>query len=249
MGFHNLAREYSTTTGTSDAVLSGAVPGCNTWEDAGVTNGESMRYSIITYDTTTHRPTHTEVGTGTFNTGTNTLARTTVISSTNGGSKISMTGLSEVFITPAAQDISVAGGGGAWATYYQSSGQTVNSAVTGATLNIDTEDTDDNNLASVASNTLTFGADGPYVVTMLVKLQSSGSAFNGHITIHVADSAGYTMDFPKGYATADAITVDWIPVTFFSWGMTSDTIGATIDNVSGVNITATWIGLTIQQLG
>jgi hypothetical protein len=104
MAFHNLAREYSTTTGTSDAVLTGAVPGFNTWELAGVTNGETVRYGITTYDTASHRPTHSEVGTGTYNTGTNTLARTTVISSTNAGSKITLTGLSEVFITFLAED-------------------------------------------------------------------------------------------------------------------------------------------------
>lgn len=102
MTFHNLAREYTTTTGTADCVLTGAVPGCNTWVLAGVTNGESVRYGIITYDTSTHRPTHSEVGTGTFNTGTLTLARTTVEGSTNAGAKIVLTGLSEVYICPAA---------------------------------------------------------------------------------------------------------------------------------------------------
>lgn len=147
--------------------------------------------------------------------------------------------------------LDLSGGGGAggnkWATYYQSTGQTVNSTVTGATLNIDTEDTDTNNLASVGSNTLTFGANGPYMVTILVELQSTGAAFNGRIVLHVADSAGYTMDFARGYATADGITVDWIPISFFSWGMINDTISATIDNLSGVNITALWVGLSIQQ--
>ena len=57
MPFRNLAREYSTTTGTSNCVLSGAVPGCNTWDLAGVANGEIVRYGIITYSTTTNRPT------------------------------------------------------------------------------------------------------------------------------------------------------------------------------------------------
>lgn len=100
MAFHDLAREYSITTGTSDAVLSGAVPGCLTWDLAGVTNGETVRYTIVTYSTTTNRPTHSEEGVGTYTTSTKTLARTTIKSSTNGGSKITLTGLSEVFITP-----------------------------------------------------------------------------------------------------------------------------------------------------
>lgn len=107
MTFHNLAREYTETTGTSDCVLTTAVPGCNTWDNAGVTNGEVVNYGIITYSLTTHRPTHTEIGTGTYTTSTKTLARTTVHSSTNSGSKITLTGLSEVFITPPASILDV----------------------------------------------------------------------------------------------------------------------------------------------
>ena len=105
MALHNLAREYSTTTGISNAVLTGAVPGFNTWDNAGVTNGETVRYGIKTYSLTTGRPTHSETGTGTYTTSTKTVARTTVISSTNGGSKITLTGLSEVFITAITPDI------------------------------------------------------------------------------------------------------------------------------------------------
>src|SRR5215212_9180276 len=110
MSFHNLAREYTITTGTSDCVLSGAVPGCNTWDNAGVTNAEAVEYSIITYSTTTHRATGTECGSGTYTTSTKTLARTTVESSTNAGSKITLTGLSEVFIIPLASDLAGFGG-------------------------------------------------------------------------------------------------------------------------------------------
>ena len=55
MPYRNLAREYSTTPGTSDCVLTGAVPGCNTWDLAGVVTGEVVRYGIITYSTTTNR--------------------------------------------------------------------------------------------------------------------------------------------------------------------------------------------------
>src|SRR3990167_10891399 len=105
MAIHNLAREYSTTTGISNAVLTGAVPGFNTWDNAGVTNGETVRYGIKTYSLTTGRPTHSETGTGTYTTSTKTVARTTVISSTNGGSKITLAGLSEVFITAITPDI------------------------------------------------------------------------------------------------------------------------------------------------
>src|SRR3990172_9514251 len=107
MPYRNLAREYSTTPGTSDCVLTGAVPGCNTWDLAGVVTGEVVRYGIITYSTTTNRPTHSEIGVGTYTTSTKTLARTTVESSTAAGAKITLTGLSEVYITPLTSDFPV----------------------------------------------------------------------------------------------------------------------------------------------
>lgn len=105
MAFHNLAREYTVTTGTASMVLTGAVPGYNTFELSGVTNSETIHYRVTTFDTLTHRPTHSETGEGVYTTADNTLTRATVEQSTNGGSKIELTGLSEVWITLLEADL------------------------------------------------------------------------------------------------------------------------------------------------
>lgn len=105
MTFHNIARMYTETTGTGTVTLTTAVPGCLTFDLAGVSNAEVVRYGMITYSLTTNRPTHTEVGTGTYTTSGTTLSRTTVESSTNGGSKITLTGLTEVYLCPLASDL------------------------------------------------------------------------------------------------------------------------------------------------
>lgn len=103
MGLHNLARETTTTTGTDDVVLAGAAIGCNTFVDAGVQDGETIHYGLITYNVSTHRPVDSEVGTGVFTLSTLTVSRS-VIDSTQGGSKIDLTGVSEIFIAPLAND-------------------------------------------------------------------------------------------------------------------------------------------------
>lgn len=108
MAFHNLAKELSTTLGTADAVVSGAIAGFNTLEDAGVTDGETINYGIVTFDITTHRPTFSEVGIGVYDVATKTVTRASVVDSTNGGAKIVLTGLSWVFIPALSQNLLVA---------------------------------------------------------------------------------------------------------------------------------------------
>src|ERR1044072_9268081 len=98
MALHNLAKELSETIGTSDAVLSGAVAGYKTFEDADVTDNEVVTYGIHTFDTNNNRLSHSEVGIGTYDTATNTLTRDTVLASSNADAKIVMTGLSHVFV-------------------------------------------------------------------------------------------------------------------------------------------------------
>ena len=105
MAFRNLARETTATTGTASVVLVAAVAGCNTFDLAGVATGETVHYGIITYSPTTGAPTHSEVGVGVYTTATKTMTRATVTSSTNAGAKIDLTGVSEVFIAPAAGDL------------------------------------------------------------------------------------------------------------------------------------------------
>lgn len=226
MPFRNLARELTTTTGTSDCVLSGAVDGYNTWENAGITNSEIVRYGLVTYSTTSNRPTHREIGIGSYNTGTNTLTRSSVESSTNAGSKITLTGLSHAYIVPSRKDIPV------FAAYYGAL-QTVNSAVTDTLLDISTEWSDDIGLATLASDVIT--VNYPCWLKVCASFSfSSATAFNG--LIHI-EQVQYGLSKREGYSTADNILSDTIfvgPITFDV--STTQAISFQVDNLLGSNI-------------
>ena len=75
-------KETSTTVGTIDFVLAGAVTGFITF-NAGVGTTNTTYYTIVGEDI----PAEWEVGIGTYTNGTTTLSRDTVIGSSNGGSK------------------------------------------------------------------------------------------------------------------------------------------------------------------
>ena len=234
MPFRNLAREYTLTTGTADCVLSGAVPGCNTWDLAGVATGEIVRYGIITYSTTTNRPTHSEVGIGTYTTATKTLARTAVESSTAAGAKITLTGLSEVYICPTSRDLNA----GAFALYAGGT-QTINSAAS-ATLTIASETSDVFGLASLAANTITIAKAGKYGVYVSYGHYSNGADYNGTIKITAAVGGSFvTTQATQGYVTAWAIGDDENTFSMPYQSADADgtsTISFTLANNSGAQI-------------
>jgi len=85
-------KETTITTGTSNLSLGGAFGGFRTFSNA-IGDGNSTYYGIETSDG------DYEVGIGTYTSASNTLSRDTVISSSNSGSKLSLTGVSTVFVT------------------------------------------------------------------------------------------------------------------------------------------------------
>jgi len=87
-------KESSVTTGTGNIVLTGPYGGFQTFLDA-IGDGNSTYYAI-------ENNVRWEVGVGTYNAGGNYLSRDTVLDSSNGGAKISLTGVSTVFCTLAA---------------------------------------------------------------------------------------------------------------------------------------------------
>jgi len=95
---YNLARVETTTTGSGTMTLGDAVVGCLTFANAGAQDGDVVSYSIVDGN-------NTESGHGTYSSTGPTLARTTVYSSTNSGSAISLSGNAQVAITVLAQDI------------------------------------------------------------------------------------------------------------------------------------------------
>ena len=89
-------KQTSTTTGTGSIVLNGTVAGFQTFTSA-LTDGDTTYYAIVEPSTGSW-----EVGLGTWTESTATLARTTVLESSNSGSAINLTAQSEVFITQPA---------------------------------------------------------------------------------------------------------------------------------------------------
>jgi len=89
-------KQTTTTTGTGSIVLNGTVDGFQTFA-AALTDGDTTYYSIFEPSTN-----EWEVGLGTWTEGTTTLARTTVLASSNSGSAVSLTAQAEVFISQPA---------------------------------------------------------------------------------------------------------------------------------------------------
>lgn len=94
---YNLARMTTATTGTDTITLGSAVAGFLSFSSAGVSNGETITYSI-------KDGSNSEIGRGVYTASGTTLTRT-VLRSTNSNNAISLSGTAEVAITVAAEDI------------------------------------------------------------------------------------------------------------------------------------------------
>ena len=95
----NRAKMSTSTTGTGTITLGSAVSGFQTFAAAGITNGQTVRYTIeegIAF----------EIGTGVYTSSGTTLTRN-VTESSNSDNALNLSGSAEVFITAAAADIFV----------------------------------------------------------------------------------------------------------------------------------------------
>lgn len=93
----NRAKMATSTTGTGTITLGSAVTGFQTFADAGITNGMTVRYVIENGD-------NFEIGSGTYTASGTTLSRT-VSESSNSNNALNLSGSSEVFLTAIAADI------------------------------------------------------------------------------------------------------------------------------------------------
>lgn len=93
----NRAKVATATTGTGTITLGSAVDGYQTFADAGVTDGDVVRYVI-------EDGSNWEIGTGTYTASGTTLSRT-VSESSNSDNAISLSGTATIFLTAAAADI------------------------------------------------------------------------------------------------------------------------------------------------
>jgi hypothetical protein len=92
----NRAKVATTTTGTGTITLGAADEGYQTFADAGVTNGQTVRYTLEENGSW-------EIGTGVYDSSANTLTR--VLDESSTGSLLNLAGEARVFITAAADDI------------------------------------------------------------------------------------------------------------------------------------------------
>lgn len=102
MALRNIARMTTTTTGTGTITLGSAVGGYISFADAGVQDGE-----VVTYTARTPDGLNREIGRGVYTASGTTLTRQP-IASTNSNNAINLTGVSEVFLTAAAEDLAPA---------------------------------------------------------------------------------------------------------------------------------------------
>lgn len=106
----NLARVFTSSTGTGNIVLGNVVPGYVTFAQGGITNGQTLSYGIAVY-AANGTVLASEVGSAVYTHATLTLSSRTPVTSTNSNSAVSLPAgaIIHVFVTATASDIGGAG--------------------------------------------------------------------------------------------------------------------------------------------
>ena len=206
-------KETTTTTGTGTVTLGGAVSGFQTFTSV-LSNADTTYYAIIDYTNNDF-----EVGLGTFTSSGTTLARTTILESSNSGSAVDLeSGTKEVFITyPAEKSV-----------YLDASNQLVinGTAVTASATDL--------NLIDGITNGTVIASKA--IITDSYKDISGGRniTISGELDAATLDISG-NADI-DGTLEADAITIDGVTLA----ETISDTVGAMVSSNTETNITVTY---------
>ena len=205
-------KETSTSTGTGTITLAGAVTGFQSF--AAVGNGNTTYYCIASQSAN-----EWEVGLGTYTSSGTTLARTTVLSSSNGGSLVNFSaGTKDVFVTyPAGYSVYSDGtrASGTWAINISGNAATATTAtaLTGG----------DSNFYGLLYNALS-GDLNTYNNPGLISAEYTGStnrptASNGHY-IQISDAGGTDVKtqwyFPSSGVTP-YMRLMWGNANWLSW--------------------------------
>jgi hypothetical protein len=222
-------RESSTTVGTGSFALAGAVTGYQTF-DAVLDTGDTTYYTAADQGGS-----NWEVGIGTF-TAPSTLARTTILSSSNGGSIVNFgAGTKDVFISlPASRTVQSVSGG---STGLTPSTASFGAVTLGGTLTVGSGGTG----ATTAPNALTnLGAVAKAGDTMTGVLgiiagnaSVPGLAFSGDTNTGIYSPGPDTIAFTEG--GVEALRINSSSQTEFSLGAVSmPSITATGDTNTGI---------------
>lgn len=235
VGKHNIAKMYSSTTGTGTLTLTTAFALCNTFALAGVVNGETLTVRI------TDPQAGSEVTRGVYTASGTTFSRDTVLSSTNGGSKINCSGRQTVTIVQAAEDINTL------ASYYYNSTDSITNNTDDNQLSINTETVDQSGDFTVSSNQAHINRIGWYIMNGAVSI-SAGAALNGYVGIYNSHNS---LIYNTSYATATGITADTLPIhsCLVYVGTAPEDISIKLNNHSGQTLTAAVYELNFHRVG
>jgi len=237
-------RETSTSSGTGDLILNGAVQAFQDFSVIG--DGNTTYYTIV--DATTGA---WEVGLGTYTLSTTTLSRDTVLESSDGGTAVNFAAnTKDVFVTyPAERSVYVDGGAISPATaarlgfsnLAQGAGLSV-LGVTGASTA---------NVASIAAGTdhQVFRRSGSAVSFGPVALDQSAAVAGLLPVVRGGSGAGTLTGYLQGNGTAAFTASATIPNTDITGLGTMSTQNANNVNIDGGAIDGTVIGGTTASTG
>ena len=232
-------KETTTTAGTSDFLMAGSVVGFRTFASV-MSNGDTTYYAAIAANGSSW-----EVGIGTYASSTNTLTRTTILSSSNSNNIVAFTtGVKYVFITQPSEraayvngtdivaengaSLKISYGGTGLTSYtagdlpYYSSGNALSKlgiGTNGFVLTSNGSAPQWSAVTSVAVTTISFGTTG------LTPATATGGAVTVAGTLATANGGTNLTSFTSGgamYATStSALTTGTLPITAGGTGATT----------------------------
>jgi len=246
----NLARMSTATTGTGTITLGSAISGFLSFASAGVADGDVVTYAISDGAAS-------EIGRGTYTSSGTTLSRDTILTSTNSGSAISLSGTAQVIVTASAEDLE---GRTKGYNFLSNGGMRIwqrGTSLAGGTSNANDVYTADrwillsgdsggksNDVVDVSRDT-SDRPDGAYA-SYKMDVQTASKKFGICQILEARDSGPLlgkivTLSFYAKVNSAAAGRLDNIKAVILSWSSTADTV--TSDVVSGwgaEDTTPTW---------
>jgi len=247
-------QETTTSTGTGSVILAGAVNGYQSFS-AGVGNGNTCYYTI--YDNTSFA---WEVGIGTYTSSGNTLARNTILSSSNSGSAINLAGNTAAVWVDYPSEKAI----------YKDASNLVAIPYNGASSNIGSLNVGGSTGASDTGYIATFvGNSGTYAYTFTQNTNSGNTAYASHTVGNNAyGTTGAYIDMGVNSTTYNATAAGYpinslsLPNTTFiestngdiaigSWGANAIhfVVNGTTTTVDAMTISSSGVTSLLNPLG